>query len=76
MSLSRMASASVGSPMVSCQCLVRNHKANRHENKLEQWRKNYNEIRPHSALGGMPPSEYAKALTEKAERPTLILSTA
>ncbi len=37
------------------------------QNKLEQWRKNYNEIRPHSALGGMPPSEYAKALTEKAE---------
>lgn len=46
------------------------------QNKLEQWRKNYNEIRPHSSLGGMPPSEYAKALTEKAERPTLILSTA
>ncbi len=43
--------------------------------KLEQWRKNYNEIRPHRALGGMPPSEYAKAITEKAERPTLILST-
>ena len=46
------------------------------QNKLEQWRKNYNEIRPHSALGGMPPSEYAKALTEKAEPPTLIISTA
>ena len=27
-------------------------------------------------MGGMPPSEYAKAVAEKAERPTLILSTA
>ena len=49
---------------------------NEAHNTLEQWRKNYNEIRPHSSLGGMPPSEYAKALTEKAEHSTLILSTA
>ena len=26
--------------------------------KLEVWRKDYNNFRPHSALGGMPPNEY------------------
>ena len=44
--------------------------------KLEEWRRSYNEIRPHSSLGGMPPSEYAKALAENQGAPTPILSTA
>lgn len=44
--------------------------------KLEQWRRIYNEIRPHRSLGGMPPSEYAVAATEKRELPTPILSSA
>ncbi len=26
--------------------------------KIEEWRIEYNEFRPHSSLGGMPPSEY------------------
>ena len=34
--------------------------------KLEQWRVNYNESRPHRALGWISPSEYALAvITEK-----------
>jgi putative transposase len=26
--------------------------------KLEKWRWDYNQKRPHSALGGLPPAEY------------------
>ena len=43
---------------------------------LEAWRRTYNEIRPHRALGGMPPSEYAGALTENQGAPATILSSA
>ena len=28
--------------------------------KIERWRVDYNEIRPHSALGQLPPAEYAR----------------
>ncbi|MGH7892717.1 MAG: integrase core domain-containing protein [Thermodesulfobacteriota bacterium] len=28
--------------------------------KIETWRKDYNEFRPHSALGNMMPEEYVK----------------
>jgi putative transposase len=44
--------------------------------KLEEWRKIYNEIRPHRSLGGMPPSEYAKAATQNQGAPTPTFSTA
>jgi putative transposase len=27
--------------------------------KIEAWRRHYNESRPHSALGDVPPSEFA-----------------
>jgi putative transposase len=30
---------------------------------IEDWRKNYNEVRPHSSLKNMTPMEYAKATT-------------
>lgn len=33
--------------------------------KVEQWRKFYNELRPHSSLGGMPPSLFASRLREE-----------
>ena len=45
-------------------------------NKLEQWRRIYNEIRPHRSLGGMPPSEYAVVVNEKQALPTPICSIA
>lgn len=32
--------------------------------KVEEWRKFYNELRPHSSLGGMPPSLFASKLKE------------
>ena len=44
--------------------------------KLEEWRKTYNEIRPYRSLGGMPPSEYARATTGKQGAPTPIHSSA
>ena len=28
--------------------------------EIEQWRKHYNQVRPHSALGYLPPVEFAK----------------
>lgn len=28
---------------------------------IEAWRRDYNQVRPHSALGNVPPSEYAKS---------------
>lgn len=33
---------------------------------IEAWRREYNEIRPHSALGGRPPEEFARSI-EQAE---------
>jgi putative transposase len=32
--------------------------------KLEAWRKDYNEQRPHSALGGIPPAEFTRRVVE------------
>jgi putative transposase len=32
---------------------------------IEGWRKEYNEIRPHSALGGLPPKEFARQFEEE-----------
>jgi len=43
---------------------------------LEAWRRTYNEIRPHRSLGGIPPSEYAKAINENRGAPTPISSNA
>lgn len=31
--------------------------------EIEAWRKDYNEIRPHSSLGNKPPAEFARGLT-------------
>jgi len=30
--------------------------------KLEKWRRDYNQSRPHSALGGLAPAEYLKCV--------------
>lgn len=35
---------------------------------IEAWRSEYNNIRPHSALGNMTPSEYAKILGQELEQ--------
>ncbi len=35
--------------------------------KLERWRKDYNEQRPHSALGGLPPMEHLRRIVEKQQ---------
>ncbi len=29
--------------------------------KIETWRLDYNRVRPHSALGGLPPEEFARS---------------
>jgi len=34
--------------------------------KLERWRKDYNEQRPHSALGGMPPAVFVQRVVESS----------
>jgi putative transposase len=34
--------------------------------KLERWRRDYNEQRPHSALGGLPPMEHLRRIVEKS----------
>jgi transposase InsO family protein len=36
--------------------------------KLAHWRKDYNEQRPHSALGGLPPMEHLWHIVEKLKR--------
>jgi putative transposase len=36
--------------------------------KLEAWRRDYNEVRPHSSLGYLTPAEYARALSGNAGR--------
>jgi len=33
--------------------------------KIEQWRKNYNNFRPHSSIGNVPPEHYALELVKK-----------
>lgn len=40
------------------------------EEKLAQWRREYNHERPHSALAGLPPADYAQALCQKINRTT------
>lgn len=37
--------------------------------KLEAWRRDYNEFRPHSSLGNMTPSDFARGLTIGANKP-------
>ena len=37
--------------------------------KLEAWRRDYNEFRPHSSLGNMTPSDFARNLSEGADKP-------
>jgi len=34
--------------------------------KLEMWRRDYNEFRPHSSLGNMTPSDFARSLSVEA----------
>jgi len=36
--------------------------------KLEAWRRDFNEVRPHSSLGYLTPSEYARALSGESDR--------
>ena len=43
---------------------------------LDDWRRMYNEIRPHRALGNVTPSEFAKAVNRNQEAPTPISSNA
>ncbi len=38
-------------------------------NKLEAWRRDYNEFRPHSSLGNMTPNDFARSLTIGANKP-------
>lgn len=53
------------------ECLNRHAFADGEEAQeiIETWRQQYNGYRPHSSLGGMPPSEYA-ALVASSPRPT------
>jgi len=37
--------------------------------KLEAWRRDYNEFRPHSSLGNMTPSDFAWSLASGAAKP-------
>jgi putative transposase len=41
--------------------------------KLEDWRRDYNGNRPHSALGAMTPTEFAASIGQKTE-PILTLA--
>ena len=37
--------------------------------KLEIWRRDYNEYRPHSSLGNMTPSDFARSLLVEENKP-------
>jgi len=37
--------------------------------KLEVWRRDYNEFRPHSSLGNMTPNDFARSQLEVANKP-------
>ena len=39
------------------------------QNKLEAWRRDYNEFRPHSSLDNMTPSDFARSLTIESNKP-------
>jgi putative transposase len=39
------------------------------QSKLEAWRRDYNEFRPHSSLGNMTPSDFAISLTIGVKKP-------
>lgn len=45
------------------------------QHTIETWRREYNEIRPHSALGDRPPEEFARSLeqTELAQQAAVTL---
>jgi putative transposase len=49
------------------ECLGMHWFRNRTEARvvIEQWRREYNEDRPHSSLGGLTPSEFARTQTSK-----------
>jgi putative transposase len=40
--------------------------------KLEHWRKDYNEERPHSALGGMPPAAFIRRVVESSKKTSTV----
>ena len=42
------------------------------QSKLEVWRMDYNEYRPHSSLGNMTPSDFAGSLPTEANKAGLI----
>lgn len=42
------------------------------KNKLEVWRMDYNEYRPHSSLGNMTPSDFARSLPTEANKAGLL----
>jgi len=39
------------------------------QSKLEAWRRDYNEFRPHSSLGNMTPADFARSQLEVANKP-------
>ncbi len=38
------------------------------QSKLETWRRDYNEFRPHSSLGNMTPSAFARSLSRGTDK--------
>jgi putative transposase len=42
------------------------------QEKLEAWRMDYNEFRPHSSLGNMTPSDFARSLSEGVKEAGLL----
>lgn len=39
------------------------------QSKIETWRRDYNEFRPHSSLGNMTPRDFARSLSTGADKP-------